>query len=117
MGLINGADTECRVDNPDGTDGGSSLTPREVAVVEAVDAFLRANAAFSSAYLSARLALVESNRMLDESRRGRFYLRYQHAGGVTEFWGHVSHKPSLDFKAGVVGVVISNETPPATPQG
>jgi len=51
-------------------------------------------------------------RGVDEHRQGRYYLRYRSAGGVTEFWGHLSHdQPKFDFKKGVVGVVTTPETP------
>ena len=71
----------------------------------AVDAALRAAAAFQTAYPQAVLERVDSMRGIDEKRHGRYYLRYRHAGGVTEFWGHVARQLQIDFKKGIVGVV------------
>jgi hypothetical protein len=46
-------------------------------------------------------------RGMDEHQEGRYYLRYHSASGATEFWGHVSRKPKLNFKKGRVGVVVT----------
>lgn len=110
---INGQAVSVRVVNPDGSDGGSSLDARETWLVAAIDAFLRANARFAAAYLGAKLVLVESNRELDESKRGRFYLRYAHAQGAAEFWGNLAARPSFNFKRGTVGVVAPGDAPGA----
>jgi hypothetical protein len=49
-------------------------------------------------------------RGMDEHQEGRYYLRYHSASGATEFWGHVSRKPKLDFKKGRVGVVVPSNS-------
>jgi hypothetical protein len=87
------------------------LTPHEAWIVQAVDTFLKQNAAFQAAYPGATWVRVESNRGVAENRHGRYYLRYQYDHGATEFWGHVSAKPTFDFKRGVVGVVATAGTP------
>ena len=107
--MINGEEAEAKVKvfAPDGTmEASTALTERELATVQAVDAALKANPEFQAVYPDARLELVESMRGMDEHREGRYYLRYHSASGATEFWGHVSRKPKLDFKKGRVGVVI-----------
>ena len=103
---INGTSVEVVIIAADGTtDAMATLLPGELATVEAVATVLQANDQFKTAYPDARLERVESNRGVDEHRQGRYYLRYRHPAGVTEFWGHVSRKPTFDFKKGVVGVV------------
>lgn len=104
---INGVEVEIVVIAADGKiEADALLTAREAATVAAVDAALRADAAFQAAYPDAALVRVDSMRGVDEQRNGRYYLRYRHAGGVTEFWGHVGKQPKLDFKKGIVGVVL-----------
>ncbi|MGB5063341.1 MAG: hypothetical protein WBQ37_06210 [Candidatus Competibacter sp.] len=97
------------------TEADATLTPREIATVEAVDVALRATESFQSAYPGAVLERAESMRGVDEKRSGRYYLRYRYAGGVTEFWGHMSKQLKIDFKKGVVGVVLGfNPSTPAS---
>lgn len=104
---INGTTVEIVVILADGkTDPAAALDAREAATVAAVDAALRADAAFQTAYPQAVLERVDSMRGVAETRNGRYYLRYRYAGGVTEFWGHVGKQPKLDFKKGIVGVVL-----------
>jgi hypothetical protein len=103
---INGATVEIIIDADGKTLTDAALTTREAATVEAVDAALRADAGFQSAYLGAALERVESMRGVDEKRNGRYYLRYRYTGGVTEFWGHVGRELKIDFKKGVVVVVL-----------
>jgi hypothetical protein len=67
---------------------------------------LQGKAEFKSDYPGARLERVESMRGMDKHRQGRYYLRYRHASGVTEFWGHLAHEPKFDFKKGIVGVTL-----------
>ena len=110
---INGAAVEIDVIAADGkTDPAAMLDARETATVEAVDQALRATASFRTAYPQAALVRVESMRGVDEKRNGRYYLRYRYAGGVTEFWGHIAKQLKIDFKKGIVGVVL--ETDPST---
>jgi hypothetical protein len=45
-------------------------------------------------------------RRVDEHRHGRYYLRYRHAAGAAEFWGHVAKALTVDFKKGIVGVPL-----------
>ncbi|MFO1419521.1 MAG: hypothetical protein U1F59_00880 [Candidatus Competibacteraceae bacterium] len=82
------------------------LDDRETATVETVDQALRTTESFQTAYPQAVLERVESMRGVDEKRNGRYYLRYRYAGGVTEFWGHIGRELKIDFKKGVVGVVL-----------
>lgn len=101
---INGAAVEIVVILADGkTDPAATLDAREAATVAAVDLALRADAAFQAAYPSAALVRVDSMRGVEETRNGRYYLRYRYAGGVTEFWGHVGQQAKIDFKKGSVG--------------
>jgi hypothetical protein len=105
--MINGDEVEVKVFAPDGTmEASAALTECELATVQAAGAALKANPEFQAVYLGARLEWVESMRGMDEHREGRYYLRYQYASGATEFWGHVSRKPMVDFKKGRVGVVV-----------
>lgn len=108
---INGATVEIIVINAEGkTEADALLTAREAATVAAVDAALRADAAFQAAYPDAALVRVDSMRGVEETRNGRYYLRYHHAGGMTEFWGHVGKQAKIDFKKGIVGVVVPTGT-------
>jgi hypothetical protein len=101
---INGAAVEIVVILADGkTDPAATLDAREAATVAAVDLARRADAAFQAAYPSAALVRVDSMRGVEETRNGRYYLRYRYAGGVTEFWGHVGQQAKIDFKKGSVG--------------
>lgn len=104
---INGVTVEIVIIAADGkTDPAAVLAARETATVEAVDAALRATASFRAAYPQAALVRVKSMRGVDEKRDGRYYLRYKHAGGMTEFWGHISRELKIDFKKGIVGVAL-----------
>jgi hypothetical protein len=108
---INGKEVEVVIISPVGTpEASATLTPRELATVQAVDTALQAHPEFQAAYQDARLERVESTRGVDEYRQGRYYLRYHHASGTAEFWGHVSRKPTLNFKKGVVGIIV-HDTP------
>ena len=109
--LLNGQSAEVAIIAADGATLTETLTPREAWTVEAVDAFLKQNAEFQAAYPGATLMRVESNRGVQENRQGRYYLRYHHDGGATEFWGHLSAKPKFDFKKGVVGIVATLDMP------
>jgi hypothetical protein len=109
---INGALVEVVVVAADGTSSDAPLTPRELWTIAAVDTALQTNVEFTAAYPRARLARVDAMRGVEEHRNGRYYLRYQWQQGVTEFWGHVSRKtPTFDCKKGVVGVVVTPDTP------
>lgn len=107
---INGTTVEIVVILADGgTDPAATLDTREAATVEAVDMALRADESFRTAYQRASLVRVESMRGVDEKRNGRYYLRYQYAGGMTEFWGHVTKQPKIDFKKGIIGVALKTD--------
>jgi hypothetical protein len=108
---INGEAVEVVIISPAGTpDASVTLTPRELTTVQAVDAALQAHPEFQAACPDARLTRIESMRGVDERRQGRYYLTYHHASGTAEFWGHVSRKSKVDFKKGVVGVLV-HDTP------
>ena len=106
---INGQDVEVIVYGEDSRVAESSLTERELSTLEAVDTVLQGKAEFKSAYPGARLERVESMRGVDEHRHGRYYLRYRHASGVAEFWGHLAREPKFDFKKGIVGVTLPDK--------
>jgi len=74
--------------------------------VEAADTLLRADVQCTAADPTAQLARVESNRGVNEHRQGRYYLRYQQAKEIAEFWGYVAKTPTVDFKKGIVGVPL-----------
>ena len=103
---INGQEVEVVVYSEDSRIVESPLTARELSILEMVDTVLQGKAEFKSTYPGARLERVESMRGVDEHRHGRYYLRYRHASGVTEFWGHLAREPKFDFKKGIVGVAL-----------
>lgn len=107
---INGVDVEISIISAD-SDENSTLSPRELWTIEAVDAALRANRQFKASYPDALLSRVEDMRDLDERERGRYYLRYQVGPSATEFWGYISKKPVFNFKRGLVGIVPDDKTP------
>jgi len=102
---INGQTVEIEVIEADGGSG-ASPTPAELTLIAALDGYLRKHPAFAEAYPGARLTRVDSNRMLRDTDEGRFYLRYDHAEGTTEFWGHLAEKPALDFERGIAQVKV-----------
>ena len=108
---LNGQAVEVVIIAADGTTLDEPLTPREAWTVQAVDTFLKGNAEFQVAYPGAKLERVETNRGVQENRQGRYYLRYHHDGGATEFWGYLSTKPKFDFRKGIVGIVATPDTP------
>jgi hypothetical protein len=104
---INGHKVEVVILTVDGrTDPQAVLTEREVKTIEAVDTLLQAEAHFTASYPAARLVRVVSTRGVKEQRQERYRLRYRHAGGMAEFWGHVAKTPTFDFKQGVIGVPL-----------
>src|SRR5512144_2944603 len=107
---INGHPVDVVIIAADGATRDEPLTPRERWTVAAVDAVLKGNPAFQAAYPGAQLVRVDANRSVAETRQGRYYLRYQYAGGATELWGYLSRTPRFDFKEGVVGVVATPAT-------
>ncbi|HKI58244.1 MAG TPA: hypothetical protein VKA00_03365 [Trueperaceae bacterium] len=103
---VNGERVDVTIIEADGSSG-ASLTQAERAHVAALDAYLRTQPAFEDAYPGAHLTRVDSNRMIRDGEEGRFYLRYHHERGDTEFWGHLAETPYLDFERGVVAVNAS----------
>ena len=103
---INNMSVECLVIGSTGLGLHEAPTALEISLIQGVDSSLKTNPEFLQTYLNAFLVRVECNRMVADNKAGRVYLRYQHSKGVTEFWGHASLKPSLDFKKGQVGVVL-----------
>jgi hypothetical protein len=47
---------------------------------------------------------VDSNRGLSDRDEGRFYLRYQHTGGMAEFCGNAADATRVNVETGLVGV-------------
>jgi hypothetical protein len=103
---INTSNPEVSVSNPDGTASSERLTPREISVFEAVDRALRADPKFTSSYPNAVLERIETLRAIPETSNGRTYLRYRFATGVTEFWGRVSDRARINFRSGIVDVIL-----------
>ncbi len=103
---INASNPEVIVTNPDGTASSEKLTPREISVFEAVDRALRAEPKFTSSYPNAVLERIESLRAMPETSNGRAYLRYRFGTGVTEFWGRVSNRARINFRSGIVDVIL-----------
>lgn len=110
---INASDPEVSVINPDGTPTDDGLTPREITVFEAVDWALRSDPRFTSSDPDAVLERVESMRAMPENTSGRYYLRYRLSTGVIEFWGRVSGRAHINFRSGIVDVLL--EPPPSDP--
>ena len=105
MQSINDQPVDVVVIGVDGrSDPNTVLEANEIEIVEAADAALCANEEFQVSYRDARLDRVESMRSVDEHRHGRYYLRYRHAGGVTEFWAHIGHSIKIDFTKGSVSI-------------
>jgi hypothetical protein len=75
-----------------------------VVTFESLDCTLKAHPAFQSAYPNARLIRIDSNRGIQEGEVGRYYLRYQHETGITEFWGYHSNITYVDCEQGLVGI-------------
>lgn len=111
--IINASNPEVSVINPDSTASGERLTPREISVFEAVDRALRPDPKFTSSYPEAVLERIESLRAMPETASGRAYLRYRFATGVTEFWGRVSNRSRINFRSGIVDVILGPPTPSA----
>ena len=88
---------------------GTALEQTELDLITAIDARLRQHEAFAQAYPGARLTRVDSNRMLQDTEEGRFYLRYHHAGGDTEFWGHKAAASAFDLARGIIAVGSDDE--------
>lgn len=105
---INGQTVDVEIIGADGR-GGTALDQVELDLITAIDARLREHPDFATAYPGARLTRVDSNRMLQDTEEGRFYLRYHHAGGDTEFWGHQAAASALDFERGIVTVTQATE--------
>jgi len=102
---INGQTVDVEIVEADGSSG-ASLTQAELALIAALDGYLRKHPAFAEAYPGAHLTRVDSNRILQDTDEGRFYLRYDHRGGDTEFWGHLAEESVLDFERGIAAVHI-----------
>jgi hypothetical protein len=106
---INASNPEVIVTNPDGTPSSEKLTPREQSIFEAVDRALRTDPKFISRYPDAVLERIESLRSMPETASGRSYLRYRFAMGVTEFWGRVANRARINFRSGIVDVILAPE--------
>lgn len=100
---INGQTVDLEIIESDGSSG-ASPRPTELELITALDAYLRSRPAFADAYPGAHLTRVDSNRILQDTDEGRFYLRYRHQAGDTEFWGHRSETSALDVERGIVSV-------------
>ena len=104
--FINGQDEiDVQVIAEDGTTADLDLLPEEVVAFESLDRTLKAHPVFQSTYPNAKLIRIDSNRGLQESEVGRYYLRYKYAAGITEFWGHHASTAYVDCDQGLVGIV------------
>ncbi len=90
----------------DGTSVEGDLWVEEVTAFEALDRALKSDPVFRSAYANARLVHAESNRGISAQDVGRYYLRYQHDAGITEFWGHHANAAYVDREQGSVGISV-----------
>ena len=88
----------------DGTSLNQDLLPDEVVTFEGLDRTLKSNPEFQAAYPNAKLIRIDSNRGIKEDEAGRYYLRYQHDKGITEFWGHHASITYIDCDQGLVGI-------------
>ena len=88
----------------DGTSLNQDLLPTEAIFFESLDRALKANPEFQAAYPNAKLIRIDSNRGIRESEAGRYYLRYQHDKGITEFWGHHASSTYVDCDQGLLGI-------------
>jgi hypothetical protein len=88
----------------DGTSLNQDLLPDEVVTFEGLDHTLKSNPEFQAAYPNAKLIRIDSNRGIKEDEAGRYYLRYQHDKGITEFWGHHASITYIDCDQGLVGI-------------
>ena len=90
----------------DGTSLNLDLLPDEVVTFEGLDRTLKSNPEFQAAYPNAKLIRIDSNRGIKEDEAGRYYLRYQHDKGITEFWGHHASITYIDCDQGLVGIPV-----------
>jgi hypothetical protein len=102
--MINSQDIEAIVIASDGTEVAEELQPGELVLLAKIDVALKADARFAKACPAARLVRVDSNRGLSDRDEGRFYLRYQHTGGMAEFWGNAADATRVNVETGLVGV-------------
>jgi hypothetical protein len=88
----------------------ATLEAREQAILEAVDAAIRANPNFETQLPDAILEHVESMRCIKETDDGRLYLRYRTSKNPVplEFWGCLANNPRVDWASGFVHVTEEN---------
>lgn len=102
--LFNGQDEiDIQIIAEDGTNLNQDLLPDEVVAFESLDRTLKADPGFQSTYPNAKLIRIDSNRGIQESEAGRYYLRYQYDVSITEFWGHHANTTYVDCDQGLVG--------------
>lgn len=80
----------------------ATLTPTEQKIIQAVNDALLADDKFNQKFPQARLVRIDSNRFLDGTQQGRVHLRFQHQGGMVEYWGAIGKHPKTDHKKGFV---------------
>jgi hypothetical protein len=103
--FINGQnEIDVQIIAEDGTSLNQQLLPNEAIFIESLDRTLKSNQEFQAAYPNAKLIRIDSNRGIKEDEAGRFYLRYQHDKGITEFWGHHVSSTYVDCDQGLVGI-------------
>jgi len=99
-------EVDVQVISEDGTSLEEDLFPDEIVAFENIDLTLKANLQFQAAFPNGKLFRIDSNRGIKQDEAGRYYLRYQHDKGITEFWGHHTEKPYVDCAQGLVGIGI-----------
>jgi hypothetical protein len=100
---IKGQPVDVEIIDTDGRSG-TSLTQTERTLITALDNYVQKHPAFVGAYPAARLTRVDSDRILQDTDEGRFYLRYHHQHGDTELWGHLADTPILDLERGIAAI-------------
>ncbi|HYE38125.1 hypothetical protein [Methylocaldum sp.] len=101
-GTGNAQSIEVFIIEENGTSRPGELEKAEETIIQRLDHTLQQDASFQATYPGARLVRIDSMRGLKDSDEGRFCLRYQFDGGITEFWGHVADRANVDMKQGIV---------------
>ena len=103
---INSQDAEITIIGIDGSTLSECLNEHEQAILLRLDTLLKSHPDFQKAYPQAHLIRVDSLRGVDDTDKGRFYMRYQFGSQITEFWGHVAASEHVDCKRGIVSIKI-----------
>jgi hypothetical protein len=103
--IFNGQDEiDIQIIAEDGTALDPDLLPDEVVTFENLDHTLKVCPEFQAAYPNAKLIRIDLCRGTQDDEAGRYYLRYQHDAGITEFWGHHANITYVNCDQGLVGI-------------